>query len=65
MSTQPPMVAQELRRQADEFIDLKALQNKISRDPVQRPPRDRAASQSLQRTTGAQIKSEEHEFDED
>jgi len=45
MSTQPPMVAQELRRQADEFIDIKALQNKISRDPVKHPPRDRATSQ--------------------
>jgi len=65
ISTQPPMAAQELRRQADEFIDIKALRNKISRDPVQRPPRDRAASQSLQRTTGSQIKAEEHEFDED
>jgi len=65
MSTQPPMVAQELRRQADEFIDIKALQNKISRDPVQRPPRDRAISQSLQRTIGSQIEAEDHEFDED
>ena len=37
ISTQSPMIAQELRRQADEFIDIKALQNKISRDPVQRP----------------------------
>jgi uncharacterized LabA/DUF88 family protein len=35
MSTQPPVIAQELRRQADEFIDIKALQNKINRDPVQ------------------------------
>ena len=65
MSTQPPMVAQELRRQADEFIDIKALQNKISRDPVQRPPRDRATSQSLQRTIGSQIEAAEHEFDEE
>ena len=65
MSTQPPMVAQELRRQADEFIDIKALQNKISRDPLQRPPRDRATSQSLQRTIGSQIEAEEYEFDED
>ena len=64
MSTQPPMVAQELRRQADEFIDIKALQNKISRDPVQRPPRDRAPSQSLQRTTGSQIEAGEDEFEE-
>ena len=65
MSTQPPMIAQELRRQADEFIDIKALQNKISRDPAQRMPRDRAASQSLQRTIGSQIEAEKHEFDED
>jgi uncharacterized LabA/DUF88 family protein len=62
MSTQPPMVAQELRRQADEFIDIKALQNKISRDPVQRPPRDRATSQ---RTTASPIDAEEHEVDQD
>ena len=65
MSTQPPMVAQELRRQADEFIDIKTLQNKISRDPVQRTPRDRGASQSLQDTSGSPIEAGEHEFDED
>jgi uncharacterized LabA/DUF88 family protein len=61
-STQPPMVAQELRRQADEFIDIKALQNKISRDPLQRPPRHHATSQ---RTTASPIDAEEHELDED
>jgi uncharacterized LabA/DUF88 family protein len=60
MSTQPPMIAQELRRQADEFIDIKALQNKIGRDPVQRPPRDRATSQ---RITVSPIDAEEHEVD--
>jgi len=65
MSTQPPMIAQALRRQADEFIDLKALQNKISRDPIQRPPRDRATLQSVQRTSASPIEAEEHEFDED
>jgi len=54
-----------LRRQADEFIDIKALQNKISRDPAQRPPRDRGASQSLQRTSGSPIEAGEHESDED
>ena len=31
--TQPPMIADELRRQADVFIDLRELQPKISRDP--------------------------------
>jgi uncharacterized LabA/DUF88 family protein len=43
MVTQPPMIADELRRQADVFIDLKDLQSKISREPstrlVAREPR--------------------------
>jgi hypothetical protein len=33
------MVADELRRQADEFIDLAHLIPKIGRDPAERPPR--------------------------
>jgi len=39
ISTQPPMVADELRRQADEFIDLAHLIQRIGRDPGDRPPR--------------------------
>jgi len=39
ISTQPPMVADELRRQADEFIDLAHLIPKIGRDPSERPVR--------------------------
>jgi uncharacterized LabA/DUF88 family protein len=39
VSTQPPMVADELRRQADIFIDIVTLQNKIGRDPSERAPR--------------------------
>ena len=35
MSSQPPMVADELRRQADVFIDLVELRSKVSRDPPQ------------------------------
>src|ERR1700760_1909643 len=38
--TQPPMVADELRRQADIFTDIVELQSKIGRDPSERPPRD-------------------------
>jgi uncharacterized LabA/DUF88 family protein len=38
LSTQPPMVADELRRQADQFIDLADLQRDICRTNV--PPRD-------------------------
>jgi uncharacterized LabA/DUF88 family protein len=37
ITTQPPMVADDLRRQADEFIDLASLQAKIGRDPGDRP----------------------------
>jgi hypothetical protein len=43
VTTQPPMVADELRRQADVFIDIVTLQGKIGRDPSERPvraPRD-------------------------
>ncbi len=36
ISTQPPMVADELRRQADVFIDLLELRPKIGRDPSER-----------------------------
>ncbi len=39
VSTQPPMVADELRRQADEFIDLVNIENRIGRDPGERAPR--------------------------
>src|SRR5689334_19655197 len=47
ISTQPPMVADELRRQADEFIDLASLQPKIGRDPAERAMR--AQSSGFQR----------------
>jgi uncharacterized LabA/DUF88 family protein len=40
VSTQPPMVADELRRQCDQFIDIVELQNKIGRDPSERAPRE-------------------------
>ena len=38
-ATQPAMVADELRRQADEFIDLVHLAQKIGRDPNERGER--------------------------
>jgi uncharacterized LabA/DUF88 family protein len=39
VQTQPAMVADELRRQADEFMDLAHLANRIGRDPSERAPR--------------------------
>ncbi|MCB1510628.1 MAG: NYN domain-containing protein [Hyphomicrobiaceae bacterium] len=38
LQTQPPMVADELRRQADQFVDLADLEASICRDPAQKPP---------------------------
>src|SRR5215831_6103395 len=40
LTTQPPMVADELRRQADQFIDLADLQSEIGRDPTERTQRE-------------------------
>jgi uncharacterized LabA/DUF88 family protein len=40
LQTQPPMVADELRRQADQFIDLAELEEQICRDPASRPVRE-------------------------
>ncbi len=40
IQTQPPMIADDLRRQADQFVDLAELQSKIGRDPAQRPARE-------------------------
>ena len=39
MATQPPMIADDLRRQADHFIDLISLKAEIGRDPSERPQR--------------------------
>jgi uncharacterized LabA/DUF88 family protein len=36
ISSQPPMIADELRRQADVFTDLLELKSKIGRDPSER-----------------------------
>jgi uncharacterized LabA/DUF88 family protein len=40
LQTQPPMVADELRRQADQFVDLADLEEQICRDPATRPVRE-------------------------
>lgn len=39
IQTQPAMISDELRRQADEFLDLAHLMPKIGRDPAERPAR--------------------------
>lgn len=39
MSSQPPMISDDLRRQADYFIDLMTLKNEVGRDSGERPQR--------------------------
>ena len=39
VSSQPPMIADDLRRQADHFVDLMSLKSEIGRDPAERPQR--------------------------
>jgi uncharacterized LabA/DUF88 family protein len=56
LSTQPPMIADELRRQAVHFIDLTVLQPKVGRDPAERTQRQ---AERVQATTF------EEEFEED
>lgn len=50
LTTQPPMIADELRRQADHFIDLATLRAKIGRDPSERAQRQ---AERVQATTFA------------
>ena len=41
ISSQPPMIADELRRQTDQFVDLASLRDEIGRDPAEREVRQR------------------------
>lgn len=49
LQTQPPMVADELRRQSDQFIDLADLESQIGRDAGGRPQvRERSTARTYQ-----------------
>ena len=62
ITTQPPMIADELRRQADEFIDLIHLVGKIGRDPGERA--ERMQRYQERRPMPAAPATAEHEDDE-
>src|ERR1700732_546286 len=67
ISTQPPMIADELRRQADVFTDLVELQSKLGRDPSERPPPREPrhhAPQFLQRATTTAPRGDDDDFDD-
>ena len=60
ISTQPPMVADELRRQADVFLDIVELQPKIGRDPAERAAARSRASRASRATSHAAIPAAQH-----
>src|SRR3569623_1466044 len=70
ISSQPPMIADELRRQADVFTDLVQLQSKLGRDPGERTtprePRERQHTpQFLQRSASTIApRANEEEYDD-
>ena len=41
LTTQPPMISDDLRRQADYFLDLATLVSRVGRDPNERVSRER------------------------
>ncbi len=49
LATQPPMISDDLRRQADYFLDLSLLSTRIGRDPNERATRaaERAAREAV------------------
>ena len=51
--TQPPMIADELRRQADEFVDLVHLAGRIGRDAAERTERTERPARGERRTLQA------------
>jgi uncharacterized LabA/DUF88 family protein len=38
MASQPPMISDELRRQADHFVDLMTLKSEVGREQTVRRP---------------------------
>jgi uncharacterized LabA/DUF88 family protein len=60
LQTQPPMVADELRRQADQFVDLADLEQQICRDPSIRAQREQRYAQS--RTATGPVPEETDDF---
>jgi uncharacterized LabA/DUF88 family protein len=67
ISSQPPMIADELRRQADAFTDLVELRAKIGRDPSERTaprePRHRAP-QLVQRAPAVASRGDDDGFED-
>ncbi|MFT0858998.1 NYN domain-containing protein [Ancylobacter sp. G4_0304] len=62
VNTQPPMIADELRRQADTFIDLVELQSRIGRDPSERSGRMQETPRFLERRAAPPASEDDDEL---
>jgi len=62
--TRPPMIADELRRQADVFTDLAELQSRIGRDPSGRSAPRNQSPQFMQRGTPVQRPRDDVDLDD-
>ena len=60
ISSKPPMIADELRRQADVFTDLVELQPKIGRDPARPCASTRAMGSNVRRPRADMGRSANH-----
>jgi uncharacterized LabA/DUF88 family protein len=65
VSTQPAMVADELRRQADEFVDLVSLMPRIGRDPAERAARVARAAHAYGHVSSSAVAGSGDEPDRD
>ena len=67
IASHPPMIADELRRQADVFVDLSTLQPKVGRDPSERStPREprRHFEPSSKSRKPATVSDDDEDFDD-
>lgn len=62
LATRPPMVADELRRQADQFIDLVDLREEIGREPSERAERPERTERVRERPAPTQAPSSFEDF---
>ena len=66
IAVQPSMIADELRRQADEFVDIASLKADIARaGPARAPRRDEPAKDQLTEEYGEDEDDEDFDEDED
>jgi uncharacterized LabA/DUF88 family protein len=61
VSSQPPMISDELRRVADHFIDLNSLKNDIGRAISDRPANERSV---VDRMVGVGADDEEDSYED-